>query len=165
VLGNYSVALTVTAMQVVVLIIAAQLRGALFQTSGTGIMWFIGATVLLGIGMYGVAETLANRMKSQEEYVGALPAVAILPFFFAGSLFPISVLPTALAAFAKVLPLTHALALMRYGLVDTHAVGLHEIWGAGDPAILALRSVAILAVFAAAMMAISIRVFTRAAVR
>ena len=47
--------------------------------------------------------------------------IAIVPWFFAGSLFPLHVLPAGLAAFAKVLPLTHALALMRYGLVDRTA--------------------------------------------
>jgi ABC-2 type transport system permease protein len=165
VLGNYSVALTVTGLQVIVLIVAAVLRGAVFNASGIGVVWFVAATVLLAIGMYGVAETLANRMEKQEEYVGVVPAVAILPFFFAGSLFPISVLPAALGAFAKILPLTHALALMRYGLVDTQGAGLHEIWGGGDPAMLALRSLAVLVVFAGAFMAISIRVFTRSAVR
>jgi ABC-2 type transport system permease protein len=165
VLGNYSVALTITAMQLVVLIIAASLRGAVFHTSVLGVLCFVAASLLLAIGMYGVAETLANKIEKQEEYIAAVPGVAILPFFFAGSLFPISVLPAALGAFAKVLPLTHALALMRYGLVDTRGLGLHEIWGSGDPAVLALRSLAVLAVFAAAFVAISIRVFTRSAVR
>ena len=79
--------------------------------------------------MYGMAETLAARIPRQEEYIGATPAVAILPFFFAGALFPIHVLPGALAAFAKLLPLTHALALMRYGFVDHRGTGLHDIWG------------------------------------
>ena len=79
--------------------------------------------------MYGVAETMASRIPNQEEYIGATPVVAILPWFFAGALFPISALPGALTAFAKVLPLTHAMALMRYGLVDPHGTGLHDIWG------------------------------------
>ena len=68
--------------------------------------------------MYGVAETLASRIPKQEEYIGATPVIAILPWFFAGALFPIGALPGALTAFAKFLPLTHAMALMRYGLVD-----------------------------------------------
>jgi len=165
VLGNYSVALLITMLQVVVLIIAALLRGAKFHTSGAGVAWFVAATVLLALAMYGVAETLANRVEKQEEYVGLVPAVAILPFFFAGSLFPISVLPSALQAFAKILPLTHALALMRYGLVDHQGFGLHEVWGAGDPTALAARSLGVLVVFAAAMGYLSVRVFTRAAVR
>lgn len=163
VLGNYSVALSITALQVVVLVITAVLRGAVFATSTAGVLWFIASALLLAVGMYGIAETLANRIRKQEEYIGAVPAIAILPFFFAGSLFPISVLPAALGAFAKLLPLTHALALMRFGLVDRTGIGLHEIWGAGDPTALALRSLAVLVVFAAAFVAISIRVFSRRA--
>ena len=123
VLANLAVALMITALQVVVLIIAAVLRGADLDTSASGIAWFLGAAVLLGIAMYGVAETLANRIPTVEEYTGALPAIAIVPFFFAGSLFPITALPRALTGFARVLPLTHALAVMRYGLLTTTRAG------------------------------------------
>ncbi len=79
--------------------------------------------MLLAIGMYGVAETIANRIPTVEEYTGAVPALAIVPFFFAGSLFPITALPRALAGFARVLPLTHALAVMRYALLDRTRAG------------------------------------------
>jgi ABC-type polysaccharide/polyol phosphate export permease len=44
--------------------------------------------------------------------------VAILPFFLAGALFPIGAMPAVLTAIAKAFPLTHALALMRYGFID-----------------------------------------------
>src|SRR5205814_610839 len=115
--------------------------------------------------MYGVAETLANRIARQEEYIAATPAVAIVPWFFAGSLFPIGALPGALTAFAKVLPLTHALALMRYGLIDHSGSGLHDIWGMSNTTVMALLSLAVVAVFAVALTAISVRVFTRAAMR
>ena len=82
--------------------------------------------MLFTIGMYGVAETLANRIRKPEEYIARVPAIAIVPWFFAGSLFPISALPGCLTGIAKVLPLTHALALMRYGLLgDTHRPARH----------------------------------------
>ncbi|MFY9613788.1 MAG: ABC transporter permease [Candidatus Dormiibacterota bacterium] len=165
VLSNLGVALLTTALQVTALIVAVSLRGASFQVSSGGILWFAGAVGLLAIGMYGVAETLASRMQKQEEYVGVLPAVAILPYFFAGSLFPISTLPTALAGFAKILPLTHAMAMMRYALVDGRAGGLHDIWGAGDPTRLAAQSLAILAGFAVLMTVVSMRMFSRKAVQ
>src|SRR5437762_4170206 len=77
VLANLGVALIITALQVVVLVIAAVLRGADLNTSASGIAWFLGAAVLLGITMYGVAETLANRMPTVEEYIGVLIAIAI----------------------------------------------------------------------------------------
>jgi ABC-type polysaccharide/polyol phosphate export permease len=128
------------------------------------VLWFAAAALGLAFTMYGAAETLANRIGKQEEYVGALPAVAIVPFFVAGSLFPISALPGWLAAVAKALPLTHALALMRYGILDRHATGLHDIWGMTDPTAMAALSVAVLAVFAVGMVTLAVRVFNRAAV-
>ena len=128
-LGNLAVALVLSALQIAVLVGVATLRGADFHVSATGIAWFVVAAVGFAVLMYGVAETMASRIPNQEEYIGATPVVAILPWFFAGALFPISALPGALTAFAKVLPLTHAMALMRYGLVDPRGTGLHDIWG------------------------------------
>jgi len=165
VFGNLTVAFAITGLQVVALIGAAILRGADFQTTVTSIPWFVAGAGLLGVGMYGAAETLANRIPKLEEYIAATPAIAIVPWFFAGSLFPIKALPVGLAWFARFLPLTHAMALMRYGLLDRHGMGLHDIWGMGSPTVMAGLSLGVLVLFAVAMTAISIRVFTRAAVR
>ncbi len=165
VLGNLSVALAVTGLQLVALIAAAVLRGIEFDADPAGVAWFVAAAALLAIGMYGVAETLASRVGTQEEYVGALPALAIVPWFFAGSLFPISALPVGLTWIAKALPLTHALALMRYGLLDDGGAGLHDIWGMSDPTAMAALSLAVVAAFAAGFILIAIRAFTRSAVR
>ena len=99
--------------------------------------------------MYGVAETLADRIPSAEEYIARVPAIAIVPWFFAGSLFPITALPGVLTWFARVLPLTHALALMRYGLLDDSS-GLHDIWHEQrDP--MAALSLGVVALFAAVL--------------
>jgi hypothetical protein len=64
-----------------------------------------------------------------------------------------------------VLPLTHALALMRYGFVDPHGAGLHDIWGISNPTTAAWLSLAVVAAYALAFTAIAIRTFTRSAVR
>src|SRR5437667_458607 len=122
------------------------------------------AALLFAIGMYGVAETLANRVPKQEEYIARVPAVAILPWFLAGSLFPISALPSGLEWLARFLPLTHGLALMRYGLLDDSS-GLHAIWRMHSPTAMAALSLAVVAVFATVLTAVAIRVFTRSAVR
>jgi len=166
VFGNLAVALTTTILQVAALLGFALLRGATFVASASGLAWFAATAVLFTIGSYGVAETLANRIAKQEEYVGAVPATAILPWFFAGSLFPISALPRGLAGFARALPLTHALALMRYGLgVDPRGIGLHDIWGNANPTAMAASSLAVVAVFAVAFTVLSVRVFTRSVMR
>jgi len=125
----------------------------------------VAAALLFTVFMYGVAETLASKVKKQEDYIGAVPAVAILPFFLAGALFPIAAMPAALTAIAKALPLTHALALLRYGFVDPRGSGLHDIWGMSNVTVEAWLSFAVLALFAVALTAISVRAFTRSAVR
>ncbi len=163
VLANLAVALLVTGFQLAALIAAALGRGIAFHTSATGVAWTGAATVLFGVGMYGIAETLANRIPRQEEYIARLPAVAIVPWFLAGSLFPITALPQVLTDVAKLLPLTHALALMRYGLLDDPSA-LSNIWGMNNTTAMAALSLGVVALFAVALTMASIRVFRRMAV-
>src|SRR5262252_2444201 len=133
VLGNLLAALAVTGLQVGVLMAVAGARGIHFHAVPTGVLWFLAAAFLFTVGMYGAAEILANRLPKQEEYIARVPAIAILPWFLAGALFPITALPDVLRWVAKFLPLTHGLALMRYGLLDDSS-GLRHIWGLADPA-------------------------------
>jgi ABC-2 type transport system permease protein len=164
VLGNLTVALAITALQVTILIGASIARGIPFNATGTGIVWFTAAATLFTIGMYGVAETLASRVPKAEEYIARVPAIAIVPWFLAGSLFPISALPTFLAWFAKFLPLTHALALVRYGLLGDSS-GLHNIWQMHNTTTMATLSLTVITTFAAALTATAIRAFNHSAVR
>jgi ABC-2 type transport system permease protein len=164
VLGNLIVALVLSALQVAVLIGLSAIRGGEFHITGSGVAWFAAAALLFTVFMYSLAETLASKVAKQEDYIGAVPAVAILPFFLAGALYPIGAMPGAMTAIAKFLPLTHALALLRYGLVDPKGRGLHDIWGDGSTTLHAWLSLGVVALFAAALVAVAIRSFTRSAV-
>jgi len=164
VLGNLVVAFAITGLQVAVLMGVATARGINFDPTASGVVWFTTAAALFAIGMYGLAEILASRVPRQEEYIARVPAIAILPWFLAGSLFPISAMPVGLTWVAKFLPLTHGLALMRYGLLGDRT-GLHNVWGMGDPTAMAALSLVVLAVFALGLTAVSIRVFTHSALR
>jgi ABC-type multidrug transport system permease subunit len=164
VLGNYVVAVALSALQVAVIVVASALRGADYAITPAGLSWFIAAAGCFAIGMYGIAEILANRFPTQEEYIAALPAVAVVPYFFAGGLFPITALPAGLTVVAKVLPITHAVALMRYGIVDHSGAGLHDIWGMTNTTTMALLSLVVVAAFAVALIGASVRAFTRTAV-
>src|SRR5262245_56589554 len=157
VVGNLLVALAITGLQIVVLLAVAVARGIHFDATATGTMWFTGATALFTAGMYGMAEILANRVPRQEEYIARVPAIAILPWFLAGALFPIDALPSFLTWVAKLLPLTHALALMRYGLLDDSS-GLRAIWGMNDVTAIATLSLAVVGSFAVLLTVASIRV-------
>ena len=162
--GNLLVVLGVTALQLTVLVVLAAVRGAQFHITASGMAWFVGVALLFTIGMYGIAEALASRIARQEEYVSAVPAVAIVPWFFAGTLFPISVLPGFLDGFAKVLPLTHALAVVRYGLLGARASGLHDIWGMSNATAMAALSLGVVALFALLASLLALRTFARSAV-
>jgi ABC-2 type transport system permease protein len=164
VLGNLIVAIGLAALQVTVLIGLSAIRGGVFHITASGVAWFIAAGLLFTVFMYSVAETLASRFRKQEDYVGATPAVAILPFFFAGALYPISAMPGVLTAIAKAFPLTHALALMRYGFIDPGGKSLHDIWGMHSVTAEAWLSLAVVAAWAVALALISIRAFSRSAV-
>jgi ABC-2 type transport system permease protein len=164
VLGNLIVAIGLATLQVAVLIGLSAIRGGTFHITAAGLAWFVGAALLFTVFMYSVAETLASRVTKQEDYVGATPAVAILPFFLAGALFPIGAMPGVMTAIAKAFPLTHALALMRYGFIDPSGKGLHDIWGMHSVTGEAWLSMAVVALWAVALAAISIRVFSRSAV-
>jgi ABC-2 type transport system permease protein len=166
VFGNLVVVLGLATLQVATVVLVAALRGATFDVSASGVAWFVAAALAFTVFMFGVTEALASKVGQQEEFVGIVPAIAVLPWFFAGALFPIGALPAAITAFAKVLPLTHAMALLRYGLVDPRGSGLHDIWGAGtSTATCAWLSLAVVVAFAALATALAVRAFSRSALR
>jgi ABC-2 type transport system permease protein len=164
VLGNLVVALAITGLQIAALLGFAVARRIHFHVAGAHVLWFLAAGLLLTIAMYGAAEILAARIPRQEEYIARIPAIAIAPWFLAGSLFPITALPAGLTWVARFLPLTHALALMRYGLANDPS-SLHAIWGLGSTVGSAALSLTVIALFAGALTAGAIRVFARTAAR
>jgi len=54
---------------------------------------------------------------------------------------------------------------MRYGLVDPHGSGLHDIWGMSNTTVEAWLSLAVVALFATAFSIVAVRAFTRSAVQ
>jgi ABC-2 type transport system permease protein len=163
-LGNLVVAFSITALQVVVLLAVALARGIHFNATASTVPWFVAGAALFTVGMYGAAEILAARVPRTEEYIARVPAIAIVPWFLAGSLFPIDALPHFLTWVARFLPLTHALALVRYGLLGD-ASGLHAIWKLHDATAMAGMSLLVVGAFAALLMTAAVRVFGRTAVR
>jgi ABC-2 type transport system permease protein len=162
--GNLAVAIVTSLLQITVLMLAGLARGANFDTTATGFVWFALAAMTFTVFAYSTAEILANRIPTQEEYIGLTPVVAIVPWFLAGSLFPITAMPIGTAWIARFLPTTHVLALIRYGLFDRQAAGLHSIWGVSSSTTAAALSLLVLAAWAAALSILSMRVFAKASV-
>ena len=162
VLGNLPVALGTTWLQVATLFAFASARRIHFHPHGAGLLWFGAAVALFTLGMAGAAQTLATRVPRQEEYIARVPAIAIAPWFLAGSLFPITAMPVGLTWVSRFLPLTHGLALMRYGLLHDPS-GLHAVWRMHSTTGSAVLSLLVLVVFAALLTTVAVRTFSRSA--
>jgi ABC-2 type transport system permease protein len=162
--ANLFAALVASGLQLVVLVTFSIVRGASFHAAVTGIAWFLGAALTLAIATYGIAETMANRIDEEEEYVNTIPTIGIAPWFFAGSLFSIHALPAWLTVVAKLLPVTHAVALMRYG-AGLGSANLHDIWSMTNPTAMATLSMGVLLAYAVVFIRLAVRVFTNKAVR
>jgi len=57
--------------------------------------------------------------------------------------------------------LTHAFALMRYGLLDHNASGLHDIWGMSNATAMAALSLAVVAAYAVLFSVVALRTFRK----
>lgn len=152
---------TIASIQVSLIVLLAIGRDAGFHSSPTRAIAFVAATLLLSLTTYGLAESLALVIGRQDAYGPAIPAVGVTPFFLAGTLFPISALPAGFEQFSVALPWTHAVAVMRYGLMQGTDSGLSEIWGKHAEGTMALLSLTTLVAFTAGSLIIAVRIFRR----
>jgi len=83
----------------------------------------------------------------------------------AGTLYPITALPHWLAYVARALPLTHALALLRYGLTSGGRTALYNIWGMTNTNAMAALSLAVICAYAAVATFAAVRIFARRGVQ
>ena len=159
--GGLLVALVVTAFQIVALMVAALARGIDFNTSTSGIVWFLTAAILLVGNDLRVGQGSPAACRSRRNTSLAFPRSRSCR----GS-WPVlcsrSARSRRSSCGSQCLPITHALALMRYGLLSDSS-GLHDIWGMANATTMASLSLLVVAVFAAALSAISVRVFAHAA--
>jgi ABC-2 type transport system permease protein len=159
-LANAAAILTITFVQVAIIVALGALRGADFSTSVTRLPWFVIAVALLCLTTYGLAEMLALRIGRQEAFGPLIPAIGVTPYFLSGALYPLSVLPAGVEQVGLLLPWTHAVALMRYGLMDGNP-RLDDIWHLGSDPLMAVLSTLVMLAYAGLMLTVAVRTFTR----
>ena len=160
-IANAVAVLLITLVQVGLIVVLGRLRGAHFHASAARVAWFLLASSCLCLIVYGLAEILALKINRQEAYGPLIPAIGVTPYFLAGALYPLSVLPTGLKQTAYVLPWTHAVALIRYGLMNHSPSGLLDIWGGHSELGAAFLSATVLVAMAAMSLFLAARVFVR----
>jgi len=160
-IANALAVLTIASVQVALIIGLGTVRGAEFDTSVTGVLWFGSAVALLSLTTYAIAEVLALAVGRQEAFGPLIPAVGVTPWFLSGSLFPLNVLPPVIEQISLVFPWTHALAVMRYGMMENTDPGLANIWHMDSELLMAALSLGVLMLMAAGALALAVRVFNR----
>ncbi|HKA03281.1 MAG TPA: ABC transporter permease [Acidimicrobiales bacterium] len=155
-LANAAVTLTVASAQAVLMLVLAATRGAELHSSWSRAPYFAAGVTLLCLALYGCAETLAHRIPRFEAYGPLIPAIGVTPFLLSGSLYPLSSLPGWIQSISKVLPWTHAVALIRYGAMRGDN-GLATIWHRASEAQMAALSTAVLAAYAVVGLTLAVR--------
>jgi ABC-2 type transport system permease protein len=160
--ANIAAVLTVALGQLALIVILALTRGAHFHTSPPRLALTLVAAALLSIATYALAELLAYRITQPQIFGTLIPAIGATPWALCGAIYPLAALPAGVKQFALVLPWTHCVAVLRYGLMGPSASGLHAIWHLHSQTTMALLSIAVLLAFATAAVALALRVFNRA---
>jgi ABC-2 type transport system permease protein len=161
-LASIAAVLTVATGQIAMIVVLSLLRGAHFHLAPGPTAAALVAGGLLAGGTYALAEYLAYSLKQPQVFGTLIPAIGATPYLLCGALYPIATLPDGVRQVAWILPWTHAVALLRDGFIGARAANLNQIWHLHSQTAMALLSLAVLAIFAALMIAIAMRAFRRA---
>ena len=160
--ANIATVLTVAMGQLTLVVILSLIRGAHLHVAPGRLVLGLVAAALLSVATYGLAELLAYRIRQPQIFGTLIPAIGATPYALCGAIYPLATLPGGVKQFAYALPWTHAVAVLRYGLMGGSASGLHAIWHLRSNVEMALLSVAVLTAFAALTVGLALRAFQRA---
>lgn len=147
-----------------ILLIAVPL-GVSFAATPISIIGFIVVVVLISMTLYGLAASIASRLKNTQSFMGVVTFLTMPLFFVSGSMYPVQFLPYGLQELAKVSPVTHAIALTRYFLMGAESADFQSIWGSvalPTPFLNAILSVSYLGALSLLSMSIASLLFRRA---
>jgi ABC-2 type transport system permease protein len=163
-IANIGAVLTVAIGQLALIVVLSIIRGAHFHTTPPRLTLALIAAALLSITTYGFAELLAYRIRQPQIFGTLIPAIGATPYALCGAIYPLATLPAGVKQFALILPWTHCVAVLRYGLMGGPASGLQAIWHLHSQLAMALLSLGVLLAFAALTVGLALRAFGRATV-
>jgi ABC-2 type transport system permease protein len=164
-LASIAAILTVGAGQIALIVGLALARGATFHVAFAPLVAGAAGAALLTAGTYALAEYLAYTITQPQIFGTLIPAIGATPYALCGAIYPISALPEGVRQLALALPWTHAVALLRYGLIGSHASGLGQIWHLHSNAAMVLLSLAVLALYASLTTTLALRAFKRSTLK
>jgi lipooligosaccharide transport system permease protein len=109
----------------IVVLVLGEVRGVPILLSPTAILAFP-AAVLVAASFSAMALCLTSFLRTREDFDMVLGLLVMPMFLFSGTFFPVTQLPLAVRAVFQVVPLFHAVELLR--ALTTGAVGLSLVW-------------------------------------
>jgi ABC-2 type transport system permease protein len=159
--ANVATVLTVAMAQLALIIVLSLIRGAHLHVGAGRLALGLLAAALLSIATYGLAELLAYRITQPQIFGTLIPAIGATQYLQCGAIYPLATLPSGVRQFAYTLPWTHAVAVLRYGLIGGPASGLRAIWHLHSNFEMAILSIGVLTAFAALTVGLALRTFER----
>jgi len=163
-IANIAAVLTIALGQLGLIVILSIARGAHFHPSPIRLILALLAAALLSVATYALAELLAYRITQPQTFGTLIPAIGATPYALCGAIYPLATLPAGVKQFALLLPWTHCVAVLRYGLMGPSASGLHANWHLRSELEMALLSIAVLLAYATLTVSFALRAFNRATV-
>ena len=161
-IANTATVVTVAMGQLTLIVVLSLIRGADLHVAPGRLALALLAAALLSVATYGLAELLAYRITQPQIFGTLIPAIGATPYALCGAIYPLATLTPGVRQFAYLLPWTHAVAVLRYGLMGGTGSGLHAIWDLHSNVAMAFLSVGVLAAFAALALGLALRAFERA---
>ena len=127
VVSRFLFVMTITSLQVLVILGVAYLFGVHPVTGLGGVAVIIVIGLLFGIGLTAISMTLAFTVKSHGDFFSMLGFLSLPMIFLSTALVPLSAMPTWMAVLAQLNPMTWAIDAVRPLILTGWAAALPKI--------------------------------------
>ena len=127
ILSRYLFVITITSLQILVILAVAFLFGVTLETGllGVAVILFIG--MLFGIGLTAISLALAFSVKSHGDFFSVLGFLSLPMIFLSSALVPLAAMPGWMRAVAFVNPMTWVIEAVRPLIISGWAAALPQV--------------------------------------
>jgi len=127
ILSRFLFVITITSLQVLVILGVAALFGVYPATGGLGVAVILLIGVLFGVGLTAISMAMAFSVKSHGDFFSVLGFLSLPMIFLSSALVPLSAMPTWIQGLAMLNPMTWAIDAVRPLILSGWAEALPRV--------------------------------------
>lgn len=127
ILSRFLFVITITSLQVLVILGVAALFGVYPATGGLGVAVILLIGVLFGVGLTAISMAMAFSVKSHGDFFSVLGFLSLPMIFLSSALVPLSAMPTWMQGLAMLNPMTWAIDAVRPLILSGWAEALPRV--------------------------------------